>query len=154
MTFSFTLSSWFAKARVLWTWSTILQTEWSFLWHGDEIAIPEYSRIYSYSGIGSIERTLRGIDRNKWRAVCLSNNCNNFTISDSISLKLSHFSRNLSRNNMHVNNVDVISVSFAQCYLYSTLPFGKKKLLFKFKRNLSAPFYVRKKQFYLKGSVQ
>ena len=68
-----------------------------------------------------------GLDRNKWRAVCLSSNCNNFTISDSISLK--HFIRNFSRNNIHVNNVDVILVSFAQCYLYSTLPFGKNYFL-------------------------
>ena len=38
-------------------WSIIPQTEKSFLWHEDGIAILEYSRIYSYSIIGSIERT-------------------------------------------------------------------------------------------------
>ena len=46
---------------------------------------------------------LRWLDRNKLRAVCLSKNSNNFAIFDSISLKLSHFTQHLSRNNMHVN---------------------------------------------------
>ena len=49
------------------------------------------------------ETSLRWLDRNKWRAICLSKNSNNFTISGSISLKLSHFIRNLSWNNMYVN---------------------------------------------------
>ena len=46
---------------------------------------------------------LRWLDRNKWRALCLSKNSNNIVISYSIALKLSHFTRNLSRNNTYVN---------------------------------------------------
>ncbi len=70
------------------------------------LAIPELTLKNRWSQIGvelfhytlSIYDTcviLRWLDRNKWRAVCLSKISNNFTISDSISLKL--------KINTHVN---------------------------------------------------
>ena len=45
---------------------------------------------------------VRWLDRTKCCFYASLKNCNNIVISDSIALKLSHFTRNLSRNNTYV----------------------------------------------------
>ena len=79
------------------------------------------------------------LDQNKWYAVCLSKNPNNFVISYSIALKLCEFIRNLSRNNTHVNMWMYCSLALRGFTVIEHHIFDKIAILTKLSAKISCP---------------